>query len=47
MVQLPDELLVETYYKAVNCNLEPCFLQYLLDEIERRGIEVCLAKQVN
>ncbi|MFC0414220.1 sporulation histidine kinase inhibitor Sda [Cytobacillus solani] len=45
--KLPDLLLVETYYKAVAIDLEPKFIEFLLFEINKRGLEVYYEKQLN
>ncbi|RIX53024.1 sporulation histidine kinase inhibitor Sda [Paenibacillus nanensis] len=40
MEQLSDELLVDTYYAAVEYKLEPEFIRMLADEMRRRGVEL-------
>lgn len=40
LVQLPDEILIDAYYKAINIELESCFIDLLLGEINRRGLNV-------
>lgn len=45
--KLPDVLLVETYYKAVAIDLEPQFIEFLLYEINKRGLEIYREKQLN
>ncbi|WP_274363877.1 sporulation histidine kinase inhibitor Sda [Paenibacillus thermotolerans] len=36
---LSDESLLETYYKAIDLDLEEEFIRLLLEEIQRRNIE--------
>ncbi|WP_102345517.1 sporulation histidine kinase inhibitor Sda [Bacillus sp. Marseille-P3661] len=38
MRTLSDELLIESYYKAIELKLSPEFIQLIKKEIERRGI---------
>ncbi|WP_102273779.1 sporulation histidine kinase inhibitor Sda [Cytobacillus massiliigabonensis] len=45
--KLPDLLLVETFYKAVAIDLEPKFIEFLLLEINKRGLDVSYEKQLN
>ena len=40
MDQLTDELLVDTYYAAIEYKLEPEFIRMLADEIRSRGMEL-------
>lgn len=40
MRMLSDELLLESYYKAIDLNLEENFIELLQREIENRGIIV-------
>ncbi|MFE8696484.1 sporulation histidine kinase inhibitor Sda [Cytobacillus sp. FJAT-53684] len=47
LVRFPDSLLVETYYKAIAIDLEPGFIDFLLVEINRRGLEIYAEKQYN
>ncbi|WP_371825331.1 sporulation histidine kinase inhibitor Sda [Paenibacillus soyae] len=44
MDQLTDELLVDTYYAAVEYKLEPDFIRMLADEMKRRGVELASQK---
>lgn len=37
---LTDSVLISTYIKAVDKNLDPYFIQLLYDEIENRGLEI-------
>lgn len=37
---LPDPLLIEAYEKAINIELDSSFINILLNELQRRGIEV-------
>lgn len=37
---LTDELLVDTYYAAIEYKLEPDFIRMLADEMKRRGVEL-------
>ncbi|MFC4410559.1 sporulation histidine kinase inhibitor Sda [Chungangia koreensis] len=52
MHQLPDELLVQSYYKAVDLNLNPHFIQLLESEIKKRSLTIskrysnCKAKKL-
>lgn len=39
MIQLPDELLVESYLKAMDRNLHPHFIHLLEIEIQRRSLQ--------
>ncbi|WP_242690987.1 sporulation histidine kinase inhibitor Sda [Cytobacillus praedii] len=45
--KLPDLLLVETYYKALAIDVEPKFIEFLLLEINKRGLEIYYQKQLN
>lgn len=45
--KLPDLLLVETYYKAVANDLESEFIEFLLYEINKRGLDIHYEKQLN
>jgi len=38
MYNMPDELLIESYFRAVNLKLNPDFIQQLETEIRRRSI---------
>lgn len=38
MRDLPDELLLEAYQKAIELQLDLLFIQLLGDEIRRRGL---------
>lgn len=40
MDQLTDELLVDTYYAAIEYKLDPEFIRMLADEMRRRGVEL-------
>jgi hypothetical protein len=40
MEGIPDDLLVETYYKAVERKLSTDFLILLLDEITKRNLSL-------
>lgn len=42
--ELPDELIVDSYYKAIDFNLEEDFILILEEEINERGLKV---KSVN
>ncbi|WP_199620501.1 sporulation histidine kinase inhibitor Sda [Paenibacillus alkalitolerans] len=37
---LSDENLLETYFKAIDLDLEQDFINLLLDEIRRRNLEL-------
>lgn len=39
---LSDESLLETYFKAIDLDLEEEFIRLLLEEIQRRNIELTL-----
>lgn len=39
MKYLSDELLIETYHKAIELNLSEDFIYLIQEEIERRSIE--------
>lgn len=45
LVQLPDEILIDAYYKAINIELESNFIDLLLGEISRRGLSVSEKKE--
>ena len=38
MKNMPDELLIEAYFKAIKINLEPDFIYLLEAEIRRRSL---------
>lgn len=38
MSKLPDDLLIESYFKAKDINLNPHFIQLLEAEIRRRSL---------
>ncbi|MBU8881168.1 sporulation histidine kinase inhibitor Sda [Bacillus sp. FJAT-29790] len=40
LIKLSDPLLMTTYYKAIDINLDPSFIQFLLTEIQKRGLEI-------
>ncbi|WP_100398274.1 sporulation histidine kinase inhibitor Sda [Bacillus sp. FJAT-44742] len=42
MEQLPDDLLVEAYLKAVSLRLNEDFIQLIESELERRSLHVRL-----
>lgn len=37
---LTDSVLLKSYFKALEKNLDPVFIQLLLAEISKRGLEV-------
>lgn len=47
MHELPDELLVQSYYKAVDLNLNPLFIQLLETEINKRSLTLSVYKEKN
>jgi developmental checkpoint coupling sporulation initiation to replication initiation len=44
MEHLTDELLVDTYYAAIEYKLDPDFIRMLADEMRRRGVELSSRK---
>lgn len=40
LATLPDLLLIESYHKAIDIELEPNFIDLLLSEINRRGLKI-------
>lgn len=40
MEQLTDELLIDTYYAAIEYKLDPDFIRMLADEMRRRGVDL-------
>jgi developmental checkpoint coupling sporulation initiation to replication initiation len=38
MRKLTDELLIESYYKAIHLNLSPDFIRLIENEIHRRSL---------
>ena len=40
MKKLSDEMLIDSYYKAVHLKLEADFIQLLLAEIRRRNLRI-------
>ncbi len=40
MKNMPDELLIESYYKAIDLNLDSRFIYLLEQEIQRRSLYV-------
>lgn len=40
MDQLTDELLVDTYYAAIEYKLDTDFIRMLADEMRRRGVDL-------
>jgi len=47
MHELPDELLVQSYFKAVDLKLNPLFIQLLESEINKRSLTLNLYKEKN
>lgn len=45
LVSLPDLLLIEAYFKAIDIGLESSFIDLLFDELTRRGLEVSEEKE--
>ncbi|NYF23764.1 sporulation histidine kinase inhibitor Sda [Sporosarcina sp. JAI121] len=39
MIKLPDDLLIESYFKAIDIKLNPHFIQLLEAEIRRRSLQ--------
>ncbi|EKN64206.1 sporulation histidine kinase inhibitor Sda [Schinkia azotoformans] len=44
MRTLSDELLLESFYKAIELNLSPDFIQLIKKEIERRSLHTKIKK---
>lgn len=44
--ELSDDIIIESYYRAVNLNLESDFILILKQELKKRGIPVKYTKQV-
>lgn len=38
MIHLPNDLLIESYFKAKNINLHPDFIELLENEMRRRSL---------
>ncbi|CQR46918.1 Sporulation inhibitor sda [Paraliobacillus sp. PM-2] len=47
MQNLSDELLVESYYKAYELNLNPEFIRLIEQEMHRRSIKLELGYSMN
>ncbi|MFD0590757.1 sporulation histidine kinase inhibitor Sda [Paenibacillus sp. GCM10027627] len=44
MEQLSDDLLVDTYYAAIEFRLEPEFIRMLAVEMKKRGVDLTARK---
>ncbi|WAA10346.1 sporulation histidine kinase inhibitor Sda [Fervidibacillus albus] len=44
MKLLSDDLLIESYYKAIKFNLSPEFIRLIEKEIHRRSLDVKIGK---
>lgn len=44
MEQLSDELLIDTYFAAIECKLDPEFIRMLAVEMKRRGVDLAACK---